>query len=145
MARAYSDDLRKKLLKAYVAGQGTLRELAVRFDVSVAWAWKVSSAYKKTGSMERQPQVRHGRRSRVDVERVKQLLDARPDLTLRGLVEALTEAGTPVSQSHLWRVVRGLGYRLKKSRSTPPNAIPQPAANGASSSFSASRRSRRNV
>jgi len=145
MARAYGDDLRKKLLKAYVAGQGTLRELAVRFDVSVAWAWKVSSAHKKTGSMERQPQARHGRSSRVDVERVKQLLDARPDLTLRGLVEALTEAGTPVSQSHLWRVVRGLGYRLKKSRSTPPNAIPQPTANGASSSLSASRRSRRNV
>jgi transposase len=145
MARAYSDDLRKKLLKAYVAGQGTLRELAVRFDVSVAWAWKVSSAHKKTGSMEREPQVRHGRSSRVDVERVKQLLDARPDLTLRGLAEALTEAGSPVSQSHLWRVVRGLGYRLKKSRSTPPNAIPQPAANGASSSLSASRRSRRNI
>jgi transposase len=145
MARSYSDDLRRKLLKAYVAGQGTLRELAVRFDVSVAWAWKISSAHKKTGSMERQPQVRHGRSSRVDIERVKQLLDARPDLTLRGLKEALAEAGAPVSQSHLWRVVRALGYRLKKSRSTPPSATQKPTANGVSSSLSGSGRSRRNV
>lgn len=65
--------------------------------------------------MERPPQARHGRKSRVDVERVKQLLDERLDLTLRGLKEASAEACTPVSQSHLWRVGRALGYRLKKS------------------------------
>lgn len=145
MAGAYSDDLRKKLLKAHLAGQGTLRELAVRFDVSVAWAWKVSSAHKKTGSMERQPQSRHGRVSRVDVEQVKRLLDAQPDLTLHGLKEALAEVGTSVGPAHLWRVLRGLGYRLKKSRSTRPNATPKPTANGAPRSFSGSARSRRNA
>jgi transposase len=144
MARAYSDDLRKKLLKAYVAGQGTLRELALRFDVSVAWAWKVSSAHKKTGAMERTPQRRHGRISRLDPEPLKRLLDAQPDLTLHGLQEALAKEGTSVSPSHLWRVLRGLGYRLKKSRSTPPNATPKPTASGASSSSSAFRRSRPN-
>jgi transposase len=144
MAVAYSDDLRKKLLKAYVAGQGTLRELALRFDVSVAWAWKVSSAHKKTGAMERTPQRRHGRISRLDLEQVKRLLDAQPDLTLHGLQEALAKEGTSVSPSHLWRVLRGLGYRLKKSRSMPSNATPKPIADGASSSSSASRRSRPN-
>jgi len=141
----YSDDLRKKLLKAHLAGQGTLRELALRFDVSLAWAWKISSAHKKTGSMERPLQARHGRLSRVDGEQVKRLLDAQPDLTLRGLKEALAATGTLVSPSHLWRVLRGLGYRLKKSRSTPPNATPKPTANGASRSLSGSRRSRRNA
>jgi transposase len=144
MARAYSDDLRKKLLKAYVAGQGTLRELALRFDVSVAWAWKISSAHKKTGAMERTPQRRYGRISRLDPEQVKRLLDAQPDLTLRGLQEALAREGASVSPSHLWRVLRGLGYRLKKSRSTPPNATPKPTASGASSSWSGSRRYRPN-
>lgn len=145
MARAYSDDLRKKLLKAYVAGQGTLRELAVRFDVSLAWAWKISSAHKKTGSMERRPQARHGRVSRVDVEQVKRLLDAQPDLTLHGLKEALSGAGTSISSAHLWRVLRGLGYRLKKSPSTPPNGTPKPIGNGGSRSWSDSARSRRNA
>ena len=35
MGRAYSDDLRRKLLEAHGAGKGTLRELAERFGVSV--------------------------------------------------------------------------------------------------------------
>ncbi len=48
MARAYSDDLRRKLLEAHAAGKGTLAELAERFGVSLAWAWKISSARKQT-------------------------------------------------------------------------------------------------
>jgi transposase len=144
MAQAYSDDLRKKLLKAYLAGQGTLRALASRFDVSVAWAWKISSAHKKSGSMERPPQVRHGRVSRLDVEQVKRLLDAQPDLTLHGLKDALAAAGTTVSPSHLWRVLGRLGYRLKKSRSTPPSVTPKPTDNAVQRSSSGLARSRRN-
>ncbi len=145
MARAYSDDLRKKLLKAHLAGQGTLRELAVRFDVSVAWAWKISSAHKKTGSMDRLPQVRRGRPSRLDTDEIKRLLDVRPDLTLHGLKEALAQAGISVSPSHLWRVLGRLGYRLKKSRSTPPNVTRRSTANDALRSLSGSPRSRRNA
>jgi transposase len=143
MAKAYSDDLRKKLLKAHHAGQGTLQELAARFDVSVAWAWKVSSAYKKSGLMERQPQVRRGRPSRLDGEQIKSLLAARPDLTLHGLKDALAAAGTTVSPAHLWRVLGQLGYRLKKSRSTPPSATRKPTANGAPRSWSGLAKSRR--
>lgn len=145
MARAYSDDLRKKLLKAHLGGQGTLRELALRFDVSVAWAWKISSAHKKTGSMERAPQVSRGRPSRLDTEQIKRLLDAQPDLTLHGLKEALAQAGTTVSPAHLWRVLGRLGYRLKKSRSTPPNETRRSTANDALRSLSGSPRSRRNA
>ena len=66
MGRAYSDDLRRKLLEAHAAGKGTLRELAERFGVSVPWAWKVSAAHKRSGAVERAPQSRHGRPSRVD-------------------------------------------------------------------------------
>lgn len=145
MDRAYSDDLRKKLLKAYVGGQGTLRELALRFDVSLAWAWKISAAHKRTGSMERQPQVRRGRASRLDTEQIKRLLDAQPDLTLHGLKEALAQVGTSVSPAHLWRVLGRLDYRLKKSRSTPPNETRKQTANGALRSSLVSPRSRRNA
>ncbi len=101
MARAYSDDLRKKLLKAHVAGEGTLRELAARFDVSVAWAWKISSAYRKSGSMERKPQVRYGRLGRIDPGQVKRLLDAQPDLTLEALKGSLAKVGVAVSPTQL--------------------------------------------
>lgn len=132
-------------MKAYVGGQGTLRELALRFDVSLAWAWKISAAHKRTGSMERQPQARRGRASRLDPDQIKGLLDAQPDLTLHGLKEALAQVGTSVSPAHLWRVLGKLGYRLKKSRSTPPNETRKPTANGALPSLPVSLRLGRNA
>jgi hypothetical protein len=38
MARAYSDDLRRKFLEAHKQGEGSLAKLAARFHVSVGWA-----------------------------------------------------------------------------------------------------------
>ena len=119
MARAYSDDLRRKLLEAHAAGKGTLRELAERFGVSVDWAFKISAARKRTGSVERVPQ-RRGRPSRVNRVRLAELLEAQSDITLDRLQAALeVSTGVRVSRTQLWRVVRALGFRLKKSRSTP--------------------------
>lgn len=37
MPRAYSDDLRRKILTAHDRGKGTLGELAKRFDVSLPY------------------------------------------------------------------------------------------------------------
>ncbi|MBI2815657.1 MAG: IS630 family transposase, partial [Acidobacteria bacterium] len=64
MARAYSNDLRRKLLEAYDRGEGTLAELADRFGVSTPWAWKISAQRRRTGQMERVEQ-RYGPRSKV--------------------------------------------------------------------------------
>ena len=47
MARAYSDDLRRKVLSAYGAGKGTMRELAERFDVSYGWVLKIAAAQRQ--------------------------------------------------------------------------------------------------
>jgi len=41
MARAYSDDLRRKFAEAYERGDGSLSMLAARFGVSVEWAEKL--------------------------------------------------------------------------------------------------------
>jgi len=144
MACAYSDDLRRKLLEAHAAGKGTLRELAERFGVSVPWAWKVSAAHKRSGALERTPQSRHGPASRVDRARVKALLKAKPDLVLRELREELARTtGVAISQTQMWRVVRELGFRLKKSRSTPSSGTRKRISGGAKSSSSDSARSRR--
>ena len=122
MARPYSDDLRRKLLEAHDQGKGTLAELAERFGVSLAWAWKISSARKRTGSVERKP-YQAGPKVRVDREAVQRLLEAKPDLYLRDLqAELKASTGTQVSTPHLWKIVGELGFRLKKSRSTPPSA-----------------------
>src|ERR1035438_8961626 len=134
MARAYSDDLRRKLLEAHAAGKGTLRELAERFGVSVPWAWNVSAAHRRSGAMERAPQSRHGRPSRVDRTQVKALLKAKPDLVLRELCEELERTtGVAIGHTQMWRVVRELGLRLKKSRSTPASETPRRTGGGAQS------------
>ncbi len=141
MARAYSDDLRKKLLEAHAAGKGTLRELAERFGVSVGWVFKVSAAKRQTGSSERTPQRRAA--SRIDRERVRRLVDNRPDIILRELQAELGRAGQPISLAHMARVVKQMGLRLKKSRSTPPSATPKPTGSGAKRSSVSSAKSRR--
>ena len=84
MAKAYSDDLRRKILGAYDRKAGSLRELAKRFCVSYAWARKISWQRRRTGQMERVEQ-RHGSPSRVTAEveaRLRSLLREQPDRTL---------------------------------------------------------------
>jgi transposase len=51
MAKAYSNDLRCKLLTAYDRGQGSLRALAVLFSVSYDWAKKISSQRLRSQQM----------------------------------------------------------------------------------------------
>src|SRR5260370_8154515 len=65
MAKAYSDDLRCKLLAAFDAGEGSLRVLAERFSVSYDYAKKVSAQRLRSGQSERGEQSRQGRISRV--------------------------------------------------------------------------------
>jgi transposase len=131
MARPYSDDLRRKLLEAFDQGKGSLSELAERFGVSLGWAWKVSAARKRTGRMER-PSYRPGAKRRIDEPALAGLLRSHPDATLVELqAELENKTGLRVSTQHLWRVVKRLGFRLKKSRSTPKSATRKRTARGA--------------
>jgi len=134
MARPYSDDLRRKLLVAFDQGKGSLGELAERFGVSLGWAWKVSAARKRTGRMER-PGYKPGAKRRIDEPALAGLLRSHPDATLVELqAELENKTGLRFSTQHLWRVVKRLGFRLKKSRSTPKSATRKRTANGAKSS-----------
>lgn len=148
MARSYSDDLRRKYLEAYDRGEGTLRELALRFGVSVGWGWKISSARKRSGQMER-VLGRRGRRSRVTPEiadKIGAWFGDRPDMTLSELQRRLRqEAGLPLSIGRLWQLLRQLGLRLKKSRSTPRSATRKPTESGVRSSWKPSAPPRRNA
>lgn len=114
MARPYSNDLRRKLLESYDLGKGTLRQLAEQFGVSLAWAEKISSARKRTGSADR-PLYRPGPKARVDREAVRAILLAKPDLYLREVrAELKASTGVDVSTPYLWKIVGELGFRVKK-------------------------------
>ena len=125
MARAYSDDLRRKLLEAHRQGEGSLAQLAARFRVSHSWAKGISATLTKTGRMERPPAGPRGPRSKLTPEVRKQLrcwIASQPDLTLAELQRRLVrERRLRVSIGRLWTVLREMGLRLKKSHSTLPN------------------------
>ena len=114
--------------------RGSVEELADRFGVSARWAWKVMSSYKRTGTAARTPQSRHGVVPMPVQEPVRRLLQAQPDLVLREVQAELHKLGHSISLPQLWRVVRRLGLRLKKSRSTPANATAKRTASAAKSS-----------
>jgi transposase len=147
MAKPLGDDLRRKFLFAYDQGEGTLAELADRFLVSLGWAKKISAARNRTGQAERVPH-KPGRKPHAGVEAQQQVrawFVRQPDLTLAEVQQKLLgEEGISLSLPQVWYLLRKLGLRLKKSRSTPLNETPKPIANSARSLSRASRRSRRN-
>ena len=134
MARAYSNDLRRKLLEAHEQGRGTLEELAEEFGVSLGFAKKISAALRRTGRMERTEQ-RHGRINRVTPlvqERLREWLRQQPDRTLAELQRQLRERmQVPLSIPRLWVVLRQMKLRLKKSRSTPRSRTPRKTGSAA--------------
>jgi transposase len=65
----------------YDQGNGSLAEVAEQFCVSVARAWKFSSARKRTGKVER-PTYRPGPKPRIDEQAVAELLRVRRETTL---------------------------------------------------------------
>ena len=148
MGKALGDAFRRKLLFAYDQGEETLEELASRFLVSVGWAKKISAARNRTGQAERLPH-KPGRKPHAGIEAQQQVrvwFVHQPDLTLAEVQEKLLgEAGISLSLPQVWKLLRKLGLRLKKSRSTPPSEIAKPIVSSARSLSLKSRRSLRNT
>jgi len=127
MAKAYSDDLRRKLLEAHDRGDGSLRELAKRFRVSVPWAWKISCQRRRTRRMERVERVeqRHGPRSPRDGSGTGNsartgAAGARPDAGGVTTTSVGERAGQGKQAASLARAPEH-GAAAEKSHSTPTN------------------------
>lgn len=147
MPLAYSDDLRTKLLEAYEAGAGSLHQLAIQFRVSWGYTKKIRMQQLQTGGKTRVEQKQHGYPSRVgatDRERLCAWLGEQPDLSDEELRQRLAATGVTVCASRIGQLLRQMGMRRKKSRSTPRSATPKPTSGGARSSASKSARSSRN-
>lgn len=129
MARAYSDDLRRKFIEAYERGDGSLSMLAARFGVSVGWAEKLRRTQRQTGEIERPVGAKRGPRSKITDELREQIrgwIRAKPDSTLIEIQLQLWEQHRiEISLSRLWTILKEMKLTLKKSHSMPPNRIPK--------------------
>jgi transposase len=114
MARAYSLDLRERVVAAVEAGQ-SCRTVARTFVVSVASVVKWAQRHRTSGSPAA---LRVGGRRGYAVARERAWLMARiaerPDLTLRALLLELKERGMVVSYYALWHFLQHEGITFKK-------------------------------
>ena len=118
MARAYSEDLRERVVSAVGSGK-SCTEAAALFSVSHSSAIKWSRRKRETGSVAVSPVG--GRKPRLHVEYRDWLLSrlaAKPDLTLQALLDELHQChGVQVCLDTLWRFLRAEGLSFKKNRS----------------------------
>ena len=114
MVRAYSSDLRDRVVSAVMSG-ATVRSVASRFGVSVASVVKWSQRYRTTGSAAAKPYV--GSRPHVLVGEREWLLARiaeKPDLTLRAIQAELAERGVKASYHAVWAFFAREGMSFKK-------------------------------
>lgn len=120
--KAYSNDLRERVVAACDAGDATRERIAARFSVSVTWIRKLVRQRRATGSIA--PRPRGGGRARAfDAEadrRLREAVKAAPDATLAELAEA---AGVACVPSAVHRALKRLGIARKKSRGGRPSRI----------------------
>ncbi len=116
--RAYSMDLRVRVLEAAEAGE-TTAELADRFAVSTAWVRRLRQRHRDTGEVgPRVARPARPRKLQPHLPRIRELLAATPDLTL---AELRDELGVVVALSTLWAAVRGLGLTFERRRPGRPS------------------------
>jgi transposase len=117
MARAYSLDLRERVVAAVSAGK-SCGEAAEQFAVSRSSAIKWSRRKRETGSAA--PAKVGGHRPFLlagHKDWIAGRIAEKPDLTVQALLDELKAKGTVVSFDTLWRFLRGLGMTFKKNRS----------------------------
>ena len=112
--KAYSQDLRERVVRACDEGRGTRQQIADLFGVSTAWIRRLLQRRRLTGSFAARPhaggpppKLDEGRRGRLAV-----LVAEQPDATLEELRDRL---GAPVHPSTVCRALARLGLTVKKS------------------------------
>jgi transposase len=119
---AYSVDLRKRVIRACDGGL-PVAAVAARFEVSVAWVYRLLQRRRETGSISPRKQTKfRGRALSSDEERrLVFLITVQPDATLAELQQALP---TRAALSTLWRTIDRLGVTVKKNGTRRRTAAP---------------------
>lgn len=121
MPKAYSDDLRARVVRAVDAG-ASRRSTAAKFEVSVSFVIRLVQQWRATGSTRVRGtggQPRH--RLEPHGELVDRLLAARRDITLEELRQLLAGEGVTVSRAGVDRYLKARGLTRKKRQAMPPS------------------------
>jgi transposase len=111
--KAISQDLRERILDTVERGDGSLRQIAGRFLVSVSFIMRLLQLYRSTGSLEPRP---HGGGNPAvlgpeELEQLREFVRQQPDARLDELRQRL---GVSCSLMTISRALRKLGLPRKK-------------------------------
>ena len=113
LMKTYSMDLRERVWQACQQKQGTEKEIASCFKVSVDWVRKIRRLHRETGSIA--PLPNGGDRRSIFtgelLQRLKDTSEKHPDATLPELQEY---CGVKCSRMAVWRGMKKLGLTRKK-------------------------------
>ncbi len=115
--KAYSLDLRQKIMEAYLNQEGSIRQLAVRFKVAKSFVQKLIKRYKEEGTIEPLPH-NGGPVAKLtgQEELIKELLKEKSDYTLQELCDLVKEKnGISVSISTMCIQLQKLNLTTKKN------------------------------
>lgn len=119
--KAYSTDLRQKIIETYENERISQRQLAQRFRVTLSFIVKLLKQYRETGELA--PKTSPGRPRELDeaqMQGVQAFVEANPDLTLDELrAEVAQQYGVTVSRSTMCRVMKRLQFTRKKKKKKP--------------------------
>ena len=122
--KAYSTDLRLRVIAACDARDGTRMQIAARFSVSIHFIRKLLRQRRDIGSIE--PKAHRGRPPRSfnpeASERLRLAVAQHNDATLAELAQA---SGVSCSVSVVHRELKALGITRKKRRGGRPSRTPR--------------------
>jgi transposase len=114
--KAYSEDLRTRILDTVQRGEGSVRQIARRFLVSVSFVTRLLQLHHSTGSLR--PRLHGGGNPAVlgpeDLQQLRELVQKQPDATLEELRQRL---GASCSLMTISRALRKL--RLPRKKKVP--------------------------
>src|SRR5262245_20776275 len=110
---AYSPDLRQRVLDAIARQEGSVRQIARRFVVSVSFVVRLLQLHRRTGSIDPKPQG-GGHPATLgpdDLERLQELVRQQPEARHAELRQRL---GASCSLTTIWRALEKLRLPRKK-------------------------------
>ena len=134
---AYPMEFRVRVAAAYDECGASI-EVAEEYNCSESWVRRLIQRRRQTGSLQpltpKRPDTR--KLDDDDLERLRTLIESKPDMTLVELAEAL---GNKASVPTVWRATQALDLPLKKRPSTPPSRTGPTSSRRGTSGSSASR------
>lgn len=117
----YSIDLRQKVIEAYENHEGSQRQLASRFKVSLGFIQNLLKRYRIDDTIEPRPRAKGFPPKLAEhKEDVKTLVEQNPDSTLQELTVLIEQkSGVRVSVSTLHYFLQKLKLTRKKKLFTP--------------------------